>query len=193
MNQNTSLEIRDCTALGSEICRELCDGLMQYQASMAKEESHRKILGSMCYDNRLKPSFESTQEKLLLVAFDGERPVGYMYAAASLVTQEDKNWRPSWGKDIPGEVQGFYPDWLPTPVKIGSLNNLFVLPQYRGQKIGLELAQRGMDWLRQLPEVSYLFVDVSEGNNAAQFYSRFGFQHSHSVLGGLIEAYYIKL
>ena len=61
MNQNTSLEIRDCTALGSEICRELCDGLMQYQASMAKEESHRKILGSMCYDNRLKPSFESTR------------------------------------------------------------------------------------------------------------------------------------
>ena len=39
----------------------------------------------------------------------------------------------------------------------------------------------------------YLFVDVSEGNNAATFYARYGFKFSHDVLGGIIKAYYQEI
>ena len=50
-----------------------------------------------------------------------------------------------------------------------------------------------MEWLRALPDARYLFVDVSEGNNAASFYARYGFEFSHDVLGGIIKAYYQKI
>lgn len=38
-----------------------------------------------------------------------------------------------------------------------------------------------------------VFVDVSEGNNAADFYARYGFKFSHDVLGGIIKAYYQEI
>lgn len=34
---------------------------------------HKEILGNMRYETRLKRSFDNSDEKLLLVAFDGEK------------------------------------------------------------------------------------------------------------------------
>lgn len=188
-----NIVIRDCTAAGSEICRELSNALYQHQANMCQDPLYKKILGEMCYETRLGPSFAGAAEKLLLVAFDGEKPVGYLFADAGEVTEENRNMMPAWGKSIPGEAKGFYPDWLETPVRIGSLNNLYVLPEYRGHGLGEELTRRGMEWLRALPGARYLFVDVSNGNNTADFYAKFGFRYSHDVLGGMIKAYYQEI
>ena len=153
MKKLTNLMIRDCTSQGSEICHELADALYQHQAAMAKDPLHKETLGNMRYENRLKPSFDSADEKQLLVAFDGEKPVGYIFTAAEEVTEESRRQLPPWG-----EGAGFYPEWL-----------------------------------RALPGARYLFVYVSEGNNAATFYARYGFKFSHDVLGGIIKAYYQEI
>ena len=87
MEHPTNLIIRDCTSQGSELCHELADALFQHQAAMAKDPLHKEILGNMRYETRLKRSFDNTEEKLLLVAFDGEKPVGYLFAAAEEVTE----------------------------------------------------------------------------------------------------------
>ena len=90
MKKLTNLMIRDCTSQGSEICHELADALYQHQAAMAKDPLHKETLGNMRYENRLKPSFDSADEKQLLVAFDGEKPVGYIFTAAEEVTEESR-------------------------------------------------------------------------------------------------------
>lgn len=104
MKKLTNLMIRDCTSQGSEICHELADALYQHQAAMAKDPLHKETLGNMRYENRLKPSFDSADEKQLLVAFDGEKPVGYIFTAAEEVTEESRRQLPPWG-----EGAGFYP------------------------------------------------------------------------------------
>ena len=160
---------------------------------MAKDPLHKEILGNMRYETRLKRSFDNTEEKLLLVAFDGEKPVGYLFAAAEEVTEESRRQLPPWSERIPGGGTGFYPDWLETPVRVGALNNLYILPEYQGTGLGDALTTKGMEWLRALPGARYLSVDVSEGNNAADFYARYGFKFSHDVLGGIIKAYYQEI
>lgn len=143
MEHPTNLMIRDCTSQGSEICHELADALYQHQAAMAKDPLHKETLGNMRYENRLKPSFDNTEEKLLLVAFDGEKPVGYLFAAAEEVTEESRRQLPPWSERIPGGGTGFYPDWLETPVRVGALNNLYILPEYRGTGLGDALTTKG--------------------------------------------------
>ena len=110
MEHPTNLIIRDCTSQGSELCHELADALFQHQAAMAKDPLHKDILGNMRYETRLKRSFDNTEEKLLLVVFDGEKPVGYLFAAAEEVTEESRRQLPPWSERIPGGGTGFYPD-----------------------------------------------------------------------------------
>ena len=179
---------RDLSAGPVELCRELCDQLMAYQTEKAR--LWREILGAMHFENRLRSSFEAARERYLLAAMDGGRPVGYVFAAAETVTPEDLAARPAWWGGLPREGPGLLPQWLETPVKIGELNNLYLMPEYRGRGIGAALMERAMAWLESLADAPYLFVHVSNGNNAADFYARYGFRHSHTVAGGIIEAYY---
>jgi GNAT superfamily N-acetyltransferase len=144
-----------------EICRDLCDALMAYQAE--KGVIHPEVLRAMNFDNRLKPGFEGAAEKQLIVALDGGKPVGY-------------------------------PDWLEMPAKIGCLSNLYVLPEYRGRGIAMNLCDRAMAWLRNVPDIRYIYVYVSNGNDGVvDFYKKFGFEYSHDVFGGFIIAYYQEL
>lgn len=170
-----------------EACRELCDGLMAYQAE--KAVVGKEIIGSMCFENRLKPSFENAAVRFLLVAYDGEKPVGYIFATVDTVTEADKSIPPDWMKLLPPGSVGFYPPNFPTPTRVGCLNNLFLLPEYRGSGIGKELFERALDWLRAASNLEYWFLDMSNGNNMAPFYEKYGFCHSHAVFGGIIEAY----
>lgn len=178
---------RDLSSGPVEACRDLCDKLMAYQAE--KAVVGKEIIASMCFENRLKPSFENAAVRFLLVAYDGEKPVGYMFATVDTVTEESMNIPLSWMKLLPPDSMGFYPPNFPTPTKVGCLNNLFLLPEYRGLGIGKELFERGLEWLRGAPDLEYWFLDMSNGNNMAPFYEKYGFRHSHAVFGGIIEAY----
>ena len=122
-----------------EICKELCNALMAHQADQGI--THPEILRSMSFENRLKPSFEGALEKQLLVAFEDREPVGYVFSSAEHVTEASRKARPVWAAGLLGinETAGFYPEWLPLPAKIGCLNNLYVLPEYRGQHIATTL------------------------------------------------------
>jgi ribosomal protein S18 acetylase RimI-like enzyme len=68
-----------------------------------------------------------------------------------------------------------------------------VLPEYREQNIGSELMDKGMEWLRSVPDVRYIFVHVSNGNNAGSLYEKYGFIYSHEVYDGMIDAYIIEV
>lgn len=178
---------RDLSSGPVEVCRDLCDKLMAYQAE--KAVVGKEIIASMCFEKRLKPSFERAAERFLLVAYDGEKPVGYMFAKVNTVTEADKVIPPDWMKLLPPGSIGFYPLDLATPVRVGQPENLFLLPEYRGRGIGKELFERALEWLRGAPDLGYWFLDMSNGNNMAPFYEKYGFRHSHTVFGGIIEAY----
>jgi GNAT superfamily N-acetyltransferase len=189
-NEFTYREITDGHV---EVCRELCNGLMAHQAD--KGIIHPEVLRAMNFDNRLKPSFERAEEKQLIVALHGGKPVGYVFSSAGLETEASKTARPAWAAGLSGiHETGFYPDWLPMPGKIGCLNNLYVLPEYRGRHIASILCEGAMNWLRKVPDIKYIYVYRSNGNNSViDFYKRLGFGYSHEVFGGFIIAYYQKV
>ena len=54
----------------------------------------------MNFENRLQPAFENSDEKALLVAFDGEQPIGYVFVNAEMLTQDKFNERPEWANQF---------------------------------------------------------------------------------------------
>ena len=183
----------DRTGGDIEVCRDLCNALMAHQAE--KGTIHPEVLRAMNFDNRLKPSFEAAAEKQLVVALDGETPVGYIFSTAAWETEASKAEKPAWAAGLSGiDKTGFYPDWLPMPQKIGCLSNLYVLPEYRGRHIASTLCNRAMAWLRNVPELMTVYVYISNGNDSViSLYKSFGFRYSHDVFGGFIVAYYLNL
>lgn len=186
-----TIHYEDLTNASVEVCRTMCNALMTYQAGMALPGIMQDALAQMNFDNRLKPSFEAADTKSLLVAFDGDQPVGYVFTNTETLTPTSINARPQWAHVFSAQSQWLFPNWLQPPVKIAELNNLYVSPDYRGAHIGSHLIQHAMNWLKQESQAPFLFVYVSNGNTVAPLYESLGFQHSHEVLDGLIQAYYI--
>lgn len=174
-----------------EICRDLCNALMQHQAKVCK--IHKDILKAMTFENRLKISFEKTKEKLLIVAFDEKRPIGYIFASTEYISEECKNSYPFLEKI---EKRSGYLGFVPADVKVGShigeIGNLFVYPEYRGLNIGRTLMNQAMDWIKGHNGLKCALVYVSNGNNAGAFYEKYGFQYVHDVMDGIIKAYELK-
>ena len=175
-----------------ERCRPLCDALMQYQAE--KSTLHTEVLAAMNFDNRLKASFLSTQNKTLIGAeYDG-KIIGYAYATTHLMTTEGRYFLPDWLRPIYKEGQlVFYPDQQELPATIGVFNNLYVTPQFHGKGVGGKLAHQLMQWLYH-SEASDCYVYISNGNETtmAPFYERLRFHYSHDMLDGFITAYHQK-
>lgn len=173
-------------------CRPLCDALMQFQAE--KSSIHRDLLGAMNFENRLKASFLSSNNKLLLLAEHRGEAIGYAYANTYFMEEEGRYFLPDWLAPIYKKGQLiFYPERQQFPANIGVFNNLYVIPQYHGKGIGLTLAKRLMHWLYQ-SATEDLYVYISNGNEQtmAPFYERLGFGYSHAVLDGFIFAYHQK-
>lgn len=180
---------KDYTNKSVEVCRELCNELMAYQAKQAV--IGKEFFEAMTFENRLNAAFNQATIKSLIVAFNEDTPVGYIFLTADTINEEAKNYRPDWIRRFSADGNGLFPDWLKTPAKVATLNNLYISPEYRGHHIGKRLTEHGMNWLEN-SYADYFFVYVSNGNNVAPFYEKLGFKFSHPVFGGLIDAYYIK-
>ena len=134
------------------------------------------------------------KDKLLIVAFDQKRPIGYIYAYTQRISEEYKNFYPflDYIEKQP-EYVGFVPTEIQAGTYIGEIGNLFVYPQYQGLHIGKTLMNEAMHWLQSHPQLEYLLVNVSNGNNAGTFYEKYGFQYANDVMDGIIKTYQIKL
>lgn len=185
-----SITYRELAKEEAELCRELCNALMAHQAS--KGTKYPEILAAMNFDNRLAPAVAAAKKGRLLGAFDGEKLVGYLFAEVITATEEAKTGRPPFSEGMAPEDaagQGFLPPWLECPAAVGEIVNLYVMPEYRGKGAAQPLMDQGMAWLESDPEVKNILVYVSNGNDPAGFYARYGFRHCHEVLNGFITCY----
>ncbi|KEO84477.1 GNAT family N-acetyltransferase [Tumebacillus flagellatus] len=187
MERNITLEV--ITDGNIEACRDLCNELMAFQKSQATLAP--EAFDAMNFDTRMKKGFESALESQVVVVKDNGVPVGYVFSTIDMVEGET-NAIPDWApvKD-PSTAQGFYPDWVQFPQKIGLLNNLYIRDDYRDLKLGSQLFNMSIDWLESHADVDLIFIYISNGNDAAlNFYLNRGFTYSHEVFGGFIKAVY---
>lgn len=170
-----------------ETCQDLCNELMALQAERAIK--YKNILAVMNFSNRLKPTFDTASERFLLVAFEEDKAVGYVFASTEIVTDETYGKRPDWGSVFSKDSHWIYPDYLTRPFKIGELVNLYIKPEYRGLHIGGYFMDEAMAWLHSREGLEQLMVYVSNGNNQGALYEKYGFHKSFDVLDGMITAY----
>jgi len=177
-----------------EQCRELCNQLMAHQQSKAVIAP--EAFDGMNFDTRLAPSFRKSPLKHLVIAKDGETPVGYVFSTIESVSAGDKSTIPPWAPVRPDQrALGFYPDWGNgvAPDMVGCLNQLYITPPYRGAGLGDKLFDMAMAWIEGkhngIDPVPMTFVYISNGNDAAlRFYLERGFVVSHDVYNGFITA-----
>ena len=189
-NNRENIKLVDYTFKDPEICRDLCNRLMKHQAENSVK--YKEILEKMNFDNRLALSFEKNEDKYLLVAMDGDVAVGYVFALIETVTEASKSFMPSWTKVMTKEdreAEGFYRKDLETPCVMGSIHNLYVLPEYRGLNIADQLMVKALEWIRSYEKVEKISVMVSNGNKVGSFYERYGFKFDHEIFGGFIIDY----
>jgi GNAT superfamily N-acetyltransferase len=172
-----------------EQCRELCNELMAFQKSKATIAP--EIFDSMDFDTRMKKSYESALESQIILVKDNGIPVGYVFSTIENI-EKSKFSYPDWAPvDDSENGKGFYPEWDHLPNKIGCLNNLYLRDNYRDMGLGSRLFEMSMEWLGSFSDVDFIFIFVSNGNDAAlQFYLSRGFTFSHDVFGGFIKALY---
>lgn len=186
------ITIEEVKGSNIDICKELCNELMKYQQS--KAFMGKDAFDLMNFDTRMKKSYEASPITQVLVAKDGEKPIGYIYSTIDLISGPMKQF-PEWApnKEVKG-VKGFYPDWLKYPVKTGCISNFYMKDEYRGNNIGKELFNKAMEWLKSFEDVDLIFAYISNGNDSAlEFYLKNGFKYSHEVFGGFIKTtYYSK-
>ena len=169
-----------------EQCKTLCDELMQFQKS--KAILHPEYFDTMSFETRMKPAYENAEHKHVVLAKDGDLPIGYTFATISTVTKETLDFWPAGMPETKGST-GFYPKDLPVPQKIGSISNIYVREEYKGQGIGGKLFDMSMQWVHSFQDVRLMFIYISNGNTQAyDFYLQKGFKPSHDVFGGFIQA-----
>jgi GNAT superfamily N-acetyltransferase len=178
---------------GIEQCRDLCNELMAFQKS--KATISKESFDWMNFDTRMKKSYDEALRSHVIVAKDGNTPIGYVFSTIDEGNEDVRSYIPDWApKEQVEGVKGFYPDWVRLPQKIGCLSNLYIKEGYRSQKLGSKMLNMAMDWLESFDDVELIFVYISNGNDAAlNFYLNRGFKFSHDVFGGFIKAAYKKL
>ncbi len=170
-----------------EQCRDLCDELMAFQK--AKATISPECFDSMNFDTRMKRSWQHALDRQLIVAKDGDIPVGYVFSTIESVG-EGRDAIPDWAPKVENG-KGFYPDWPDFPSKVGCLSNLYLRDGYRHIGLGSKLFDLAMEWLESFMDVPVVFIYISNGNDEAlDFYLKRGFTFSHDVFGGFIKAVY---
>jgi len=160
-----------------ELCRPLCNELMAFQKSKAFLEVER--FDAMNFDTRMKSSYKNAEDKQVVVAFDGDEPIAYIFSTMDRI-EEMRASRPP-----------FIPPFETLPERIGIVSNLYIRDAYRGHGVGRQLMAMSNSWFQGFKDIDLIMVYVSNGNDDAySFYQKFGFIPSHDVLGGFIKALY---
>ena len=172
-----------------EQCKDLCNELMSFQKSKAVKWP--EFFDGMNFETRLKSSLVHSPVNHVIVAKDGDIPIGYVFSTIEDVNEGDKSDIPEWVPRVEPDMIGFYPNWENFPKKVGCLNHLYFRADYRSCGLGSTLLEMALEWLESFDDVDVTFVYISNGNDAAlQFYLRHGFIFSHDVFGGFIYAAY---
>lgn len=154
-------------------CRELVNELMAYQKSLAVITPER--FDNMSYETRMVPSISGARDNFIVLVYDGDIPVGYVYANICHKHVYDSDFAKFFDLN---SVEGEY---------VGCLSQFYIKPEYRGMKIGSRLFSMSMDWMNHYDEILDIFIYVSDGNvDAMNFYLSKGFKKSHEILDGFI-------
>jgi ribosomal protein S18 acetylase RimI-like enzyme len=109
----------------------------------------------------------ATYEPVLLLAGDGERLVGYGLAYAMPV------------------ADGWLADTWVTGERVGEIESLAVLPEYRGQGIGTRLLRQLQDRLREQGAADVVLGVLPGNTDAVRLYERLGYRPTWLYLSRL--------
>ena len=181
-----SISLEIITKGSVEICRDLCNELMDYQKSQAIIAA--EAFDSMNFDTRMVPSAISADAFQVIVLKEATNPIGYIFSTIETVEEKDRDFRPSWGT-VNKDHLGFYPPNAVFPQTVGILKNLYICQEYRHLGWGGRLVSYAHEWFAGYTKVKDLYVYISNGNDTAlSFYQKHGYNYSHDVFGGFITA-----
>ena len=156
-----------------EVCRDICNELMDYQQSVAYIKP--ELFDDMNFDTRLVPSIKKAKVNQTVVVKHENKIVGYVYS----------NISPK--EAYSNEFATFFDLSSVSGNDVGCLSQFYIKEEYRKYGVGSTLFRMSMEWLQQFDEVKDYFIFVSNGNtNALDFYRRKGFFVSHEILDGFI-------
>ncbi len=153
--------------------KDLCNDLMAFQKS--KSRIHTELFDGMSFETRMLPSLQTAKHNFILVAKDGNEPVGYVYSSIASKTVYANAFATFFDMDSVRNDD------------VGCLSQFYIKDAYRNTGIGSVLFREAMTWLTSFESIDDLFIFVSNGNdNALQFYQNKGFKISHDILDGFI-------
>lgn len=158
--------------------RDLCNGLMAYQKSVAY--IHPEFFDNMCFETRMLPAIKSAKANYIVVAKDGDQPVGYAYSTVAPK-------RTYAGGFATLQCDAFFDFNSVEGDDVGCLSQFFIKEEYRNKGIGSVMFDMSMKWLESFEDIKDIFIFVSNGNDGAlKFYKDKGFKVSHEILDGFI-------
>ena len=158
--------------------RDLCNGLMAYQKSVAY--IHPEFFDNMCFETRMPPAIKSAKANYIVVAKDGDQPVGYAYSTVAPK-------RIYSGGFATLQCDAFFDFETVEGDDVGCLSQFFIKEEYRNKGIGSVMFDMSMEWLKSFKDIKDIFIFVSNGNDGAlKFYKNKGFKVSHEILDGFI-------
>lgn len=158
--------------------RDLCNGLMAYQKSLAY--IHPEFFDGMSFETRMIPAVKSAKENFIMIARDDDEIVAYAYSTiGSKYTYS--------GGFATLQCDAFFDFDSVQGDDVGCLSQFFIKDGYRNKGIGSVMFDKSMDWLSSFESINDIFIFVSNGNdNALKFYQGKGFKVSHQILDGFI-------
>lgn len=176
MNMGISYEV--VSVDNSALVKDLCNGLMAYQKSVAY--MNPEFFDGMSFETRMIPSLKGAKANYIVVAKDNDEVVGYAYSTIAAKETYSANFATL-------KCDAFFDFNTVKNDDVGCLSQFFIKEGYRNTGIGSGLFERSMEWLKSFKEVDDLFIFVSNGNeNALKFYLGKGFKVSHQILDGFI-------
>jgi len=157
----------------ADICKPLVNELMVFQKSKAR--INPELFDGMSYETRMVPSIKNAVSNHIVIAKDGDTPVGYAYS----------NISPKEAYSTPFAT--FFDLSSVEKDNVGCLSQFYIRDGYRQYGIGSKLFRMSMEWLNRFDDVEDLFIFVSNGNEfALEYYQKKGFSVSHEILDGFI-------